>query len=262
MTNDNIDIFDQKLNLVLQEYQDEETKVYRDSATLKKNNKSRILILRDIRSKKLQEIEEAFNENEKKYWELEEARIKILDTYCQIHGHNYLILSEKIMESSFNKHSFRSGFDRRYLKKYKCMTCGAITCVEGKISTDHAKLSQPYKQLIPDEIYDDYSLAINNKTYRMIIEEQNKCLQYKDYLNFLRGKLCYMFGHDLRMDLSIGNNYYCSCCHEYVNKNQIPLFQGVMSNPNFSRELNIDYQKLPEEIVTPIEEFKRKLNKK
>lgn len=180
----------------------------------KENKKNRAEELKRIRLAKLKEIEK---ETEKFKLELEKLRKEhdaILSNYCNRVGHHYI----PVADPRFHRNDIIQTISPTS-EYFKCTVCGR------KKEYDfwpHYE-AQDYKQIIPDEVYDDVTLNENGRTYRILIEEIDKLREYGYYLLFLREELCRLFGHDGKLINYGGNGHddyqaFCTCCGELMPK--------------------------------------------
>jgi hypothetical protein len=173
----------------------------------KENKKNRAEELKRIRFAKLKEINEEAIKISLKLEKLCKERDTILSNYCKKNGHNYI----PVAESRFDSHTMT--YKVPHMSDYlKCSVCGR----KEKYDFWPHPETQDYKQIIPDDVYDDVTLNENGRTYRIVIEEINKLEEYGYYLGFLRNELCRLFGHDGEMinygGYSPDYQGYCKCC--------------------------------------------------
>ena len=214
-----------------------ETKYKNALSNHKSNNSKRIQLLRRIRLEKIKEIERETEKNNLKLEKLYEERDAILLNYCARKGHNYIqVVSYTFSHGKKTRHSYLKCTVCRMEKEYKQW----ITYYKPK----------DYKQKIPKEVYDDITLAVNRRTYKMVLEEIEKFEEYRNYLQFLRNEICKLFGHDGKGQYVVSDGsgfagstddiyaYTCNCClymipgSRYVYSRQHAMYK-IFNDENY-----------------------------
>ena len=224
--------------------------------------------LREIRLNKIQEIE---SQIEKSSLELEELQKKlniILHNYCLKNGHNDVLISSK-MTGRTGDHSFR-GSEYYFGMEYRCTICGRIVRKMGLGYTPISpKQYKPYKQKIPNEVFDDESIAVDGKTFRAVKEEMQTLDEYINYLNSLKSRICELFGHVVK-SIIFNGDYQCLCCGKllsskrYIDSNHNAKYRGVVNesyfcSPSSSYDISSDnFMFLP---IPSFENYKMSLEK-
>ncbi len=198
---------------------------------LQSNNEKRIETIREIRLNKIKEIDDEYEKSKIELRKLQEEADSILFAYCNKKGHRDILISSRILGST-GEHSFSHGFEKNLRNSYKCAVCGR-TCIYTEKGYSYSP-GQKYEQKIPDDIYDDKSLTVNGKTFRMLQEEISKITQYIHYLDSLYLKLCELFGHDAVM-ISDREDFKCRCCgktmtyREYIDTYHQAKYRGIVN---------------------------------
>ncbi len=206
-------------------------KAYRTALkNLQATNKKRIEVINRIRLEKLAEIAEEIKISELEIETLTEERVKILHTYCEKNNHNYALLRQRYL-SSTGKHSFGRGFQNIYDYTYKCTICGRETSFT---TTGYDRRdSEKYCAYIPEDVYDNETLTTDGKTLRIIEQEILKLKEYLNYLDYLKDKMCELFGHDAII-IDYEENFKCQCCgrtlgyQEYIDAHYKAKYLGIV----------------------------------
>ena len=204
------------------EFKELELKYKNALLIFKENEKNRAKKLKRIRFAKLKEIKEETKKYKLEFEKLCKERDTILSNYCKKNGHNYI----PVAESRFDSHTMT--YIVPHMSDYlKCSVCGR----KEKYDFWPHPETQDYKQIIPDDVYDDVTLNENGRTYRIVIEEINKLEEYGYYLLFLRDELCRLFGHDGELinygSYSPDYQGFCKCCGELM-----PMGDYIYSRKN------------------------------
>ena len=131
--------------------------------------------------------------------------------YCKKYGHNY-VTTDYYYIGKTGSHFF-IGDEILYSFTSKCTVCGANSYIELPIYSFPDK--DIYKKELPDGIYDDQSLTINGKTYRMTEEEISRLEDYLSYLHSLKRNICNLVGHTMERK----RQYRCFCCGKTMSWN-------------------------------------------
>ena len=189
----------------------------------------RINKLKEIRLNKIKEIDDEYEKCNLELGNLEKEANNILRNYCyKRKNHSYILIQSK--NGGLTGENTFAGSVHTFRHIYKCSVCGEIYHLSGK-SAGYARIHE-YKQVIPEDAYDDESLSDNGRTYRMIKEEIDELKIYMDYLILLKGKICELFGHEATAD---AHEYFtCKCCgkllrhDEYINDYYNARYRGVV----------------------------------
>ena len=176
----------------------------------------RINKLKGMRLKKIKEINDELEKTKLKLRELEREASDVLHNYCYRRNKHSYILSAYKYEGLTGETSFGAGV-HIYKEIYKCSVCGN-TC---DFSVYRHRRTSEYKQDVPQEAYDDESISVNGKTYRMLKEEIDELKTYIGYLGLLKEKMCELFGHDVTPEQY--KSFKCKCCGKYMEYDEYVL---------------------------------------
>ncbi len=207
------------------------------------NNQKRVMAINEIRLNKVKEIDTEYEKIRLELTELKGKIDSILHAYCEKNGHKDILVSTRTLGLT-GGHSFTYGAERMIKWSYKCAVCGGTRNYTGKgygNSSNHK-----YEKIIPDDIYDDETLAKNGKTFRMMQEEFLKLKQYLDYIYSLKLKLCELFGHDAIRTSDL-EHFKCKCCgqrissQEYIETYHRAKYRGIVSFYYGSCQSDLDW---------------------
>ena len=228
------------------------TKINSIRSANNRNWEERIKKINEIRLKKIEEINTESEKSKLELIDLKRKEDSILRAYCKQNGHNYVLISQNFSANA-RILSPGYGYDHYAEYKFKCSVCKNVKISSGKNHGHY--LPKKYKQEIPQEIYDDEAYAIDGKTFRTLKEEIDELKTYIDYLDFLKIKLCELFGHDSTEMNSI-RYYDCKCCgksiseSDYIISHRNAKYKGVVVNIRGE-----GYYGIGQYIISPIEEL-------
>ena len=207
-------------------------------------------IIKKIRKDKLDEINKEKEIAIEEISKLQELLNSILFNYCNRKGsHDYVLVSTKIANATKPlNNAVKFSYELLIRKKYRCIVCGrSYIDIVGLSELSYSNDKSHYIQKIPEEVYDDESLAIDGKTYRTIEEEKFKLEKYNDYLQFLKRKMCELFGHYNSEARMIDTNYShkCECCgklctNEALLSQDYAKYKGVFDPYAIKYGLSVD----------------------
>ena len=199
----------------------------------KKTYGKRIELFVKVRNDKITEINKELNKYVPKLNELEYKLNEIIDNYCMTNKHEYILISSYETDMPYYKK------EKTFCNTYKCIYCGHEVTREEK---DGIYIVKQFERKLPKEIgYQDtnkFSLEYVQNTYN----EYLILNKYVNYLNYLKSKICDLFGHEICCKYN-KEYHFCKCCGKIMNKDisrlmfDSPYTYKVMTRTYF-RDIN------------------------
>lgn len=264
---------EKEINLFVKEFEEEIKKCKDEEDNLRKitgeylkailNHKKtygkRIELFVKVRNDKITEINKELNKYVPKLNELEYKLNEIIDNYCMTNKHEYILISSYETDMPYYKK------EKTFCNTYKCIYCGHEVTREEK---DGIYIVKQFERKLPKEIgYQDtnkFSLEYVQNTYN----EYLILNKYVNYLNYLKSKICDLFGHEICCKYN-KEYHFCKCCGKIMNKDisrlmfDSPYTYKVMTRTYF-RDINyITYPNKDIELSLPtFEEYLEELEEK
>ncbi len=176
----------------------EKIKEEKEESLQQENNKYEEIVntMKEIRDKKKEEIDRQIVISQNKIKKLNNKYQTLAKNYCKEHGHLVAFIDYKFKHYT-GQHSIY-GDEGFYEFITKCLICGKVashydTYYGNKPKTDNYMIMIPY-DLKPE--------------HQEIQEQINALEEYISYLEYLKTKICKIFGHDV--DLTNAKIYYSS----------------------------------------------------
>ena len=254
---DNIHIFDEKVEKMINECSQEEEVIAKMLLNFKENRKNKIEIINKIRESKIQEIDQELEDSKKALEELQNKKHEMLNPYCKENGHYYVVVSS-IFVGSNKLPIYLEAPDNRKKNTYMCTACG-----------EKHTVTENCPPLYPGRVVDEQKILkrltssdlSRIEARKKIDEEIQKIKNYIKYLYELKEHICKLFGHDAKK-IDCEENFKCKCCdrtltyQEYINAHYNAIFIGVVP---FYYEDSCLYNKIDEFFLSSKAKTKSKI---